>query len=532
MPLFRRAFRRFDDEASKGKKKRKQRKRSGVLSKSSKPLVAFEDSSGVSPKNSFSRWEEVKQEEEECFGILQASTKENNDTCGLIVESQVNKGMHNDENSIWKHFENNPHQFYKKKENKGNAKSKSTLPDSFNERKVRKVKPLVDGERKEKQSMLAQENVRDDAKSYEADGKHIMKLPSKSAVVGHTIEQQPSEFGDPSKEPGGPFEAETSFEAEDLLMRCMDNDSIDPMEKKPMTMEKIEKDAQTVELTYSQSSSESDTGEAHDGDENQTRGMKVETEKELSVDAPPPEVVDSVVHVATELDSNHACEISADTLSDTNPGASVSGYVSLNHMHKTTHSDRSLESSMRQTGSEEETEEAKWRAKSTMATPLGATNQEIDALNRFLSVVGPDFNGRSVSFANRKEIYDNARKVGLNKVMVNKFLDQSAGITTVELTSTLSDLSACSTYSTSTASLRLAKSASSDQTSVTGYTKDTENISYYNLPRTSPHTDVNYGCSDTFKKYFWIESKKAGQDILESLGAVVIGDNESVHLEA
>jgi hypothetical protein len=511
MPLFRIGFKRFDDQAAKAKKKKlkkqkKKRKMSGILSKQREPLVTFEDSSGVSPKNSLSRWEELQQEkQEDNSGVLQASTKENKQTSGIIVDSQIKKGMHKDENNPWKTSEEHSRLFRKTKKCQV-----LTKPARLNKDKAIKSKPVLADHG---------ENQLERAEKYIGENENkAASPPDKSALK------------DASKKEEEIPEDETSFpdpELEDPSECSMDKDRIEPREPKK------EHESLTFELTYSQSSSESVTEPTHSGVEN-LAVVKDESDKEALVDPASRTIIDDMTKENTVPASDAIFDNATEVMSDINPSAGVSGYVTLNHMQKNSHSERSLESSIREVGSDEEVEEAKWRAKSNMATPLGATTQEIDALNRFLSVVGPDFNGRNVSFADRKEIYDSARKVGLNKVMVNKLLDQCAGVSTVELASTFSDLSACSTYSTSTTSMRLTKSASSDQTSTTSYTKESDNISYYNLPRTSPHTDTNYGCVglDTFKKSFWKESRKTGQDILESLGAVVIGDNESVHLEA
>jgi hypothetical protein len=539
MPLFRRGFKRFDDQAAKVKKKKlknqkKKRQMSGILSKLSQPLVAFEDSSGVSPKNSLSRWEELKQEkEEDNFGVLQASTKENKQTSGFIVDSQIKKGMHKDENNPWKTSENYSRLFRKTK--KYQVKTK---PARLNKDKAIKSKPVL-ADHGEKQLERAEKYIGENEKKDRKEENKAASPPDKSAMIENIMKPQLSEFGDASKKQEESPEDETSFpdrEPEDPLECFMVKDKIEPREPKKeheslMTLKKLDEDERTFELTYSQSRSESDTEPTHSGVENLVV-VKDEPDKEVLVDPPSRTIIDNTTKENTVPVSDAIFDNATEVLSDINPSADVSGYVSLNHMQKNSHSERSLESSMRQVGSDEEVEEAKWLAKSNMATPLGATIQEIVSLNQFLSVVGPDFNGRNVSYADRKEIYDSARKVGMNKVMVNKLLDQSAGVATVELASTYSDLSTGSTYSTSTTSMRLTKSASSDHTCTTGYTKESENISYYNLPRTSPQTDINYGCTDTFKNHFWTESKKTGQDILESLGAVVIGDNESVHLEA
>eukprot|EP00980_Cylindrotheca_fusiformis_P028388 scaffold22596_cov131-Cylindrotheca_fusiformis.AAC.17 len=540
MPLFRRSLRRFDDQTTRAKKKqlrgeKKLQKWPGILSKRRKPLIDFEDTSGVSPRNSLSGWEMLKQETielatqaqaQDC-GVLTTSTKVKLDTSGFFVDRQSTKGVSEGDSDIRKKFKGREHRALKKL----NVVEKKPMP-SEKQTGIR-AKPVLE-ENRDVKSEVDQINTGIDEKQYVEIASYSARTDNVRQIF---MKQRLSGLGGEEKNhTDAPFD---ELNSQDSTKEDPRNgiDDLDPNAGKnshsiAKLVNDFEQDADTVFLTYSQSSSECTTGDADSEMESQINTVEDKEESEPRHHKTSQRTCNDVVE---ESAVNDTAGNSEDAMSDPMPSDGVCGYVSLNRVHDTSNSDRSDESSTKQVRSEEEKEEAKWHAKSNFATPLGATSQEIDALNRFLSVVGPNFNGRDISFADRKNIYDNARKVGLNKVMVNKFLDQSAGLAAVGLPSTVSDLSACSTYSSSPNSLRLAKSASSDDSSVSGTTKESENMSYYSLPRTSPQTDVDFRCADTLKKYFWTGSKMTGKELLESLGAVVIGDksdNDSVHLEA
>jgi len=62
--------------------------------------------------------------------------------------------------------------------------------------------------------------------------------------------------------------------------------------------------------------------------------------------------------------------------------------------------------------------------------PIGASLSEIEMLNIFLAVLGPNF-ARFISERELDDLYHRSRKVGLPEEFINRMLDQSAGIVTV-----------------------------------------------------------------------------------------------------
>jgi hypothetical protein len=186
---------------------------------------------------------------------------------------------------------------------------------------------------------------------------------------------------------------------------------------------------------------------------------------------------------------------------------------------------------------------------SSDAEPLGATLEEIDMLNKFLSVAGPEFKGSKLSIEDREKIHDAALGAGLPETFINKVLDQSAGIIRWDEASVSSERSSLvgsrtmhkhriqhpNTPGGSTcagSSLRTKSTVDSDMSDSTRYTKDAESISCYtdDMTRRTPKTEVagGYGCVGNFNEYFWMGSNLAGQEMMENVAAVMSGDSSSV----
>jgi hypothetical protein len=190
---------------------------------------------------------------------------------------------------------------------------------------------------------------------------------------------------------------------------------------------------------------------------------------------------------------------------------------------------------------------------SSTTKPLGATMEEIDMLNKFLSIAGPNFNGSEISIEDRDKLHDDALNAGLSEAFINKLLDQSAGIRRWEEQSMASETSSLAdsrsrgrcrrprepntpSESTCGRSLGTKSTMDSDMSHSTKYTKDTESISYYTYDddgftrRLSPKTEVlAFGCADQFEKYFWMESKVTGQDMLDNVAAAMSRETGSVN---
>mmetsp|Transcript_2744 Transcript_2744/g.6424 ORF Transcript_2744/g.6424 Transcript_2744/m.6424 type:complete len:520 (-) Transcript_2744:96-1655(-) len=519
MPFFRKVSRASADKAKGAKPKKqkdsnKKKKKTGLfLRKKKKPLINYEDASRASSTQPQPRWNKLEIETD--FTGMQPSTKgidktpltaNDKKTPGIIVDGQIKHKKQEASDQNWVDFDNNS-QLLAQGDEKNRAFSTMQAIQEGDELDFAKQNqtPTRDGQENEllgpidtdeyvERTMLVQTSYPDQEQQYTPK--------SSKDVDNHGSDSTTS-----------------------------DQDNLTPPH------EESSGDDFTYELTYSQSASS-------EGDHESVQQRENDDEK---LDDEPDVLQEEKDHQEEQEDEedeeeDDEPEDEKEELDDSDP--SMSAYVSLHRIQKSDITYESTESSLKPSRSDEDSQLSEWKPKSNMTNPLGATPQEIDALNRFLSVVGPNFNGRNLSLGDRKEIYDGARKVGLNKVLVDKFLDQSAGIDTVEEASTFSDISPSSTYSSTSRSIMMAKSEFSDQTSTTGYSRDSGNsgsIRYNYLPRTSdsPHANQNYGCKGIFGDFFWNDPKKArkdilktGKGILESIGAVVVGEDGSVHGEA
>ncbi|CAJ1954550.1 unnamed protein product [Cylindrotheca closterium] len=507
MPFFRKASRASAEKAAgaktKNQKDSKKKKGGLFLRKKKPPLINYEDASRASSTQPQPRWNKIEIETD--FTGMQPSTtgtakttltgtNDKKKTLGIIVDGQI---KHKKQDKNWDAFEKN-------------------------------AQLVIHGD---------EENIAFSTMEAIQEGEELSSAQQNRMTV------------EPDNEPMGPidtdeyverimtvqtFFSDQEYKHASRSSKDVDSDGVDESSG----------DDFTYELTYSQSTSSEVVDESQSTSSEVVGELVQQTAKDKAKKDDKPEFLQEEEEV--NEDPNEGVE----ELDDSDP--SMSAYVSLQRIQKSDITCESTASSLKPSRSDEDSQRSEWKPKPDMTNPLGATPQEIDALNRFLSVVGPDFTGRNLSFGERKEIYDGARKVGLNKVLVDRFLDQSAGIATVEEASTYSDISPCSTYSSTSRSLMMAKSEFSDNTSATGYSRDSghsgDSIRYNSLPRLtteSPHANQTYGCKGVFGDFFWNDSKKAwddskkakaifkaGQGLLESIGAVVVGEDGSVHGEA
>lgn len=178
--------------------------------------------------------------------------------------------------------------------------------------------------------------------------------------------------------------------------------------------------------------------------------------------------------------------------------------------------------------------------------PLGATIEEIDMINKFLFVAGPDFDGANLTSDERALLYGKALLVGIEEGFVNRLLDQSAGIQLFERSRLSNTGSGDSDPSVST-SPRLGSPSESTVTGQSLRTKDTVGVSMDDHTKTTigtsysestydeegfhkktPKTDANFSC---LANIFWMESSNiVGDDMMENVQAVMSTDSDLMSL--
>jgi hypothetical protein len=552
MPLFRRSFINLSTPANNN---RQRRKKGGLLSKlssSRQPLLALEDSSGVSPRYSMERWNQFDQREEPIVprspSVLQPSNKNNKGNLkqskgttkkdfirgkkqkkntkqkgdnDFVVNGHLDilEQSENDENApqSWMTFETNALLFTKRKteEERTGDEEPEYAEDDQDIQLVQKVlsEDQKIPERKEQQEQAPIVAIQD-----------ILK-PQRSAELGDDEDEAP-----PPKD-----DDEISFSdhpQERKAIECLmeknllagptkkDTEPIfdlkDKPNKKHKKKEKKERqpDELELELTYSVSDSESDIV----GEEDQSAHRGVEGDEENNFSNVSLEAVEEE-HKFPQNDDNNMKTNSifnntTEIMSEAHTPCIISTkYTSPSNVNAKKNAPRKIAVAVNQNWED-------FSIPPPMMTPLGSTAEEIHMINRFLKVVGPDFHGISLSMEERIDIYNKASRAMLSKEFVDKMLDQSAGVI-------------ASTRKSDT----FHYTPRSDGGNFSTSTKETESVNYYTLPRTSPlkqskFTGIgNYTCNDTFKQYFWNESRKAGRDILESMQAVASHDSQSVHSE-
>ena len=178
--------------------------------------------------------------------------------------------------------------------------------------------------------------------------------------------------------------------------------------------------------------------------------------------------------------------------------------------------------------------------------PLGATVEEIGLLNRFLKVVGPDFNGNNLSLADRERIHEVALLESIPETFLNQMLDQSAGIRRWEDRSVYSAVSGrtrkyrrrkhklvdphspgasthCTGRSYQTKTTTSSRSTNrTAYTARTGYSNASNSTGYDSL---SPTSEAGFGCGI---KSFWSDLTRK-ETVPGASGTVYSADSGSVY---
>ena len=123
--------------------------------------------------------------------------------------------------------------------------------------------------------------------------------------------------------------------------------------------------------------------------------------------------------------------------------------------------------------------------------PIGASLNEIEMINTFLTVLGPDFDG-SLSSKELEDLHHRSENAGLRKEFIDRMLGQSAGIT-------------WGTHPSPTAS--------------------DETYDDHGFTRKTPKSQSKFDC---LVETFWAESSNiVGGDMVENIQAALSGDGES-----
>jgi hypothetical protein len=157
---------------------------------------------------------------------------------------------------------------------------------------------------------------------------------------------------------------------------------------------------------------------------------------------------------------------------------------------------------------------------SDKVAPLGASFEEIQYLNDFLKIVGPDFDANELSLAEREDLQQEAQSAGIPFKVLNKILDQSAGIRQWDESSNYSD------EGKSTRTKMTFGSRASRTTTNTTYSE------YDSLSKISPLSEVGHGvdCGCGMKDGFWPELSKEVEDtVRDTFGSVLSADSMSVN---
>ena len=176
--------------------------------------------------------------------------------------------------------------------------------------------------------------------------------------------------------------------------------------------------------------------------------------------------------------------------------------------------------------------------------PLGASMEEIEMINKFLAIVGSNFDGSSLSIEERENLHHEAAKAGLSEDFLNKMLDQSAGIILWEQRSVSSDdYSETSKIptpliskarietpggSTFTGRSFRTKGSADDMTKATLETGYSEDFTYDEDGFTmKTPKETKFSC---LRNLFWMESSNVvGDDMTENILAVMSADSESIY---
>ena len=185
--------------------------------------------------------------------------------------------------------------------------------------------------------------------------------------------------------------------------------------------------------------------------------------------------------------------------------------------------------------------------------PIGSSLEEIDLLNRFLKVAGPNFNGMDLTIIERERIHDDALRSGIPENFLNTILDQSAGILRWEDRSVVSNSSlttersfwgsrrrskhantpggssvrtrntatTSSTFSWRSRGTGLYSSGMDNPSSLSVTTRD-----YSNCEASQASVPGGWTCMFNLQKHFWSDLQS---QVVNTVGVAIVGESESVH---
>jgi hypothetical protein len=152
--------------------------------------------------------------------------------------------------------------------------------------------------------------------------------------------------------------------------------------------------------------------------------------------------------------------------------------------------------------------------------PIGASLNEIEMINIFLTVLGPDFDG-SLSTKELEALHHRSRKAGLTKEFTNSMLDQSAGILMRGKKNEPDLVNRRPSYSVQ--SLQTKYTVVSPTASANSSSDETYDD--HGFTRKTPKAQSKIDC---LVETFWAESSNiVGGDMIENVQAALSGDGGS-----
>jgi hypothetical protein len=150
--------------------------------------------------------------------------------------------------------------------------------------------------------------------------------------------------------------------------------------------------------------------------------------------------------------------------------------------------------------------------------PIGASLNEIDMINKFLTILGPDYDGSLITDENLEDVHDRSGKAGLTKTFTNKMPNQSADIQKLDGPDIANVQPSPDLQAFETKCNEVSKSVPTSNISNDTY-DDRE------FTRKTPKEQSKMDCLvDTF----WAESSNiVGGDMIQNIQAALSGDSES-----
>mmetsp|Transcript_27325 Transcript_27325/g.56566 ORF Transcript_27325/g.56566 Transcript_27325/m.56566 type:complete len:316 (+) Transcript_27325:2-949(+) len=155
-------------------------------------------------------------------------------------------------------------------------------------------------------------------------------------------------------------------------------------------------------------------------------------------------------------------------------------------------------------------------------TPIGASLDELEMINTFMNVLGPNFGG-PLSAKELESVYERSQKAGLTKEFTDRMLDESAGIlmwekkTEPDMVSNKQDSPSVTTFQMNHNTASQTEAASS----IVGELYDDEGFT-----RKTPKEQSKIDC---LVNTFWADSSNIiGGEMIENIQAALSKDNESM----